>query len=70
MLDKQFQALGQEYRELPNGYSFRLPNDIETIKGIAEWVNLERLCCPFFSFDLVSEREGGAFWLNITDAMV
>ncbi|HZI85629.1 MAG TPA: hypothetical protein VFD48_02265 [Pyrinomonadaceae bacterium] len=53
-------------RELPKGYSFQLPNETETLLTAAQFVALERLCCPFFDFGLDVEREGGAVWLKLT----
>ena len=56
----------ENIRELPNGYSFRLPNESDVLLKAAEFIALERLCCPFFGFDLEIEREGGAVWLSLT----
>ena len=53
-------------RELPNGYAFRLPNESGVLLKAAEFVSLERLCCPFFGFALEVEPEGGAVWLSLT----
>ena len=53
-----------EHRELPNGYAFRLPNS--SWASAAEWVALERKCCPFFSFDLSQEEDQGWVWLRLT----
>ena len=63
--DKLFRAV-QEIRELPNGYSFRLPNQSDILVTAAQFIALERLCCPFFGFGLEVEREGGAIWLSLT----
>jgi hypothetical protein len=52
--------------EMSNGYRFRLPNDSETLRKAAEFIALERLCCPFFGFALEVEREGGAIWLSLS----
>lgn len=38
--------------ELPSGYSFRLPADPGVFRRAAEWITLERRCCPFLTFDL------------------
>jgi hypothetical protein len=54
----------QELRELPDGYSFRLPNDM--LLKVADFIAKERLCCPFFGFALQLEPEGGALWLSLT----
>ena len=34
-------------RELRDGYSFDLGPDAETFVSAAEWITLERRCCPF-----------------------
>ena len=64
-INKLFRAV-EGLRELPNGYVFRLPNESEVLLTAAEFIALERLCCPFFGFGLEIEREGGAVWLTIT----
>ena len=56
----------EEVRELPGGYAFRLPNDSDTLHKTAEFVSLERLCCPFLGFVLEVEPEGGPVWLRLT----
>jgi hypothetical protein len=56
----------KEVRELPDGYALRLPPDATTIREAAEWMTLDRLCCPFFTFTLRIEREGAAVWLELT----
>jgi hypothetical protein len=63
-LRKQMQAGVKEMRELSDGYGFRLDADAKTIMGVAEWVTLERLCCPFFNFSLAVE--GDRLWLRLT----
>jgi hypothetical protein len=56
----------ESVRELPDGYSFRLSNESGVLLTAAEFIALERLCCPFFGFRLEIEREGGAVWLSLT----
>jgi hypothetical protein len=56
----------EEIRELPGGYAFRLPNDSDVLLRVAEFVSLERLCCPFLSFALEVEPEGGPVWLRLS----
>lgn len=64
-IERLFQAV-EDLRELPNGYAFRLSNDPQLLLTAAQFVALERLCCPFFGFTLEIEREGGAVWLSLT----
>jgi hypothetical protein len=55
-----------EIRELSNGYAFRLPNESEALLKAAEFISLEKLCCPFFGFTIEVEPEGGDVWLQLT----
>ena len=64
-INKLFRAV-ESLAELPNGYSFRLPNESDVLLTAAQFIGLERLCCPFFSFSLEIEREGGSVWLSLT----
>jgi hypothetical protein len=54
----------QETIELPNGYQVDFPYDRSLFLKIAEWISLEHLCCPFFSFKL--QLETGILRLLIT----
>ena len=55
-----------EIRELSNGYAFRLTNEPEMLLEAAEFISLEKLCCPFFGFAIEVEPEGGNVWLQLT----
>ena len=63
-IDKLFRSV-QSKRELPDGYAFELPNNSDVLLTAAEFISLERLCCPFFGFELQVEREGGSIWLSL-----
>ena len=56
----------QEVCELPNGYAFRLPNAPGMFLALAQFVENERLCCPFFGFALEVEQHSGPLWLRLT----
>ena len=58
-------AAKQEVRELPDGYAFRFPSESAMVKDLAEFIVYERLCCPFFDFEIAVEREGGPLWLRL-----
>src|SRR5712691_3331895 len=64
-IEKLFRAV-ESIRELASGYVFRLPNESDVLLTAAEFISLERLCCPFFSFGLEVEKEGGTVWLSLT----
>jgi hypothetical protein len=51
-LMKSFHASIQETQEMDDGYAFRLVATTETIFLIAEFIAIERLCCPFFNFTM------------------
>ncbi|SRR6266403_2935780 len=63
-LQGRFAGAIEEIRELPDGYAFRLTADAEAFVGAAEWITLDRLCCPFMTFHL--EWKGGESWLSLT----
>lgn len=39
-------------KEIEDGYEFMFPSDAHTLQLVAEWIGNERLCCPFFTFDV------------------
>jgi hypothetical protein len=53
----------EQKRELADGYAYQLPVDLW--EQVAEWVMLERLCCPFLNFGL-ELRQDGEFWLTLS----
>jgi len=63
-IEKLFQAV-ESVRELPNGYTFCLPNGAYVLLTAAEFIVLERLCCPFFGFGLEIEREGDSSLVDV-----
>jgi hypothetical protein len=64
-IGKLFRAV-ERVRELSNGYAFHLSNDPDVLQTVAQFIALERFCCPFFGFTIEVEREGGAVWLSLT----
>lgn len=56
----------QEVQELSNGYAFRFLNEPGKFMAIAKYIENERLCCPFFNFELEVKPDGGALWLRLT----
>jgi hypothetical protein len=62
---KQLRTATKEVRELSDGYGFRFASDQATIMLVSEFVARERLCCPFFIFEMVIEPEEGPLWLRL-----
>jgi hypothetical protein len=56
----------QQAQELPDGYAFEFPNEPGMFMALANFVEHERQCCPFYHFSLVVEPDGGPFWLRMT----
>ena len=60
-----FQAV-ESVHALPNGYAFRFDSAPGRVLAIAEFVEHERQCCPFYTFALEVEPAGGPVWLKMT----
>jgi len=58
----------QEVQELADGYAIRFLNEPGNFMAIAKYIENERLCCPFFNFELELKPNGGALWLRLTGA--
>jgi len=56
----------QDVRETPDCYEFTFPSSTELIQAAGEFISYERLCCPFFDFHLIVDREGGPLRLQFT----
>jgi hypothetical protein len=55
----------QAIKELQDGYAFRFKAESQLIQDAAEFIVYERLCCPFFNFELVVEQDSDRFWLRL-----
>ena len=64
-LTKQLIAEKQEVKELPDGYALRFATNSQSIRDAAEFITYEKLCCPFFDFNLIVERNDGALLLEL-----
>jgi hypothetical protein len=51
--------------ELPDGWRLTLPHANGHFKDAAEWVRVERECCPFLTFDFTIEGPRDPFRLAI-----
>jgi hypothetical protein len=51
--------------ELPDGFAFRLAADPALFQQAAEWVTLERRCCPFVQFTL-DWKQDDSVWVRFT----
>jgi hypothetical protein len=51
-LTTQLRAAMRNRADLLGGYKFKIDSEAITLPEIAEWIALERLCCPFLTFQL------------------
>jgi hypothetical protein len=64
-LFRRIQAAITDRRELEDGYVFRLDGDSVSLPDVAQWISLERLCCPFFTFQLQTKGGEPDCWLTL-----
>jgi len=53
-----------ERADLPDGYGFRFAAD--KLVELMQFIDDERKCCPFITFELVIAPESGPIWLRMT----
>ncbi len=58
-------AHADRIEELPDGYGFRFPAGAPWPAKALDFITAEKQCCPFFTFDLVFEPNGGPLWLRL-----
>jgi len=56
----------QTIQELSSGYEFRLAPEPSSIVKAAEFIALEKLCCPFLNFAIEVKAEDGPVGLRLT----
>jgi hypothetical protein len=64
-VSEQMRAAVKEAQPLPDGYALRFEAAQATILLVSEFIARERLCCPFFRFELIAEQEDGPLWLRL-----
>lgn len=63
---QKFDESRQSVKELSNGYAFRFKAEAQMIQDAAEFIVYERLCCPFFDFELAVEQDSNRLWLRLS----
>lgn len=60
-------ALASALRELPDGYAVGFADaSPDVLADLAEFIALDRLCCPFLRHALVSDAGTDFAWLELT----
>lgn len=55
----------KEIRELEDGYAFRFPGEGDWASRLMSFIESERQCCGFFTFEIVFEPRNGPIWLRL-----
>jgi hypothetical protein len=63
-LASRFHSLVREVRPAVDGFAFRLAESEIDLRDLAEFVALERRCCPFLTFR-IDIGEDGSVWLSL-----
>ena len=51
--------------ELADGFGFQFPSAIPWAAKALEFIEAEKECCPFFTFELVFTADNGPLWLRL-----
>ena len=57
-LVKRLRVAVQDRNELTDGYAYKLDTKKISLPEVAEWITMERLCCPFLTFQLDVKGSG------------
>ena len=55
----------QQVRELEDGFEFSYAATEEWVSQLSACIMLERVCCPFLTFEMVFEANLGPLWLRL-----
>ena len=59
-------SAGPAVEELAEGFAFRFPSRPYLFLRVAEWIGLERECCPFLAIRLDVEYASGTLKVSVT----
>lgn len=62
----QLRPVISAFEERSDGYAACLSAEAAMILAAAEFITLERLCCPFLAFGIKVESRQEMFWLTVT----
>lgn len=65
-LIKRLRAAIRERTDRADGYDFRLDGKSIALPEVADWIRLERLCCPFLNFQLSASGSRPNWVLTLT----
>jgi hypothetical protein len=65
-LSRKLREARVETAELLDGFEFRLRGEMVSLADLAEWISLERRCCPFLQFEVNFPRKDGVISWGLT----
>lgn len=65
-LIQRLRSAVQGRSEFPAGYSYLVDSRRVGLQDIAEWITMERLCCPFLAFQLNISSDQSDYSLTLT----
>ena len=65
-LKEELQSEVADIHELDDGYAIGFPGTSQVLLKLAEYISLERTCCPFLSFRLEVGKSDALITLNLT----
>ena len=65
-LTKRLWSAARDRKDLPDGYAVSLDGRAIRQTEIAEWIRMERLCCPFLSLQVAAYGNPGDWILRLT----
>lgn len=55
----------RQQKELADGYAWELDGKKATMPDVAEWMSMERRCCPFLTLQLEALGDGADFTVKL-----
>lgn len=65
-LMQHIRSATRDRSELPDGYTFKLDSKAVTLPEVAEWISMERLCCPFLTLQISASGDQDDWLLKLT----
>jgi hypothetical protein len=65
-LVKRLRAAVQKRSNRDDGYAYKLDSTGITLPEVAEWMSMERLCCPFLTLQLSAAGNQEGWLLTLT----
>ena len=65
-LMRKIKSAVRHQHHLPDGYAWQLDGAVATMPEVAEWMSMERRCCPFLTLQLEAAGGGMDFAVKLT----